>query len=104
MSLGFVNDWLVLAIQLARRGLVCLFHDCQRFLPAKRYTQKEITASTATSAAVIHSGDVTHHHDHEMRPVSLRMRNTMNTMPGRDRPVAGEEFDLPIISLFVISR
>ena len=27
----------------------------------------------------IHIGDVTHHHDHVITPINLRIKNTMNT-------------------------
>lgn len=36
--------------------------------------------------AIIHRGEVTHHHDHVITLASFNVRNTMNTTDGMLRP------------------
>lgn len=39
--------------------------------------------------AIIHRGEVTHHHDHVITLASFNVRNTMNTTTGMLIPVVG---------------
>lgn len=43
-------------------------------------------AIITNNAATIQMEDVTHHHDHEITPVSFRTRKTMNRTTGRLAP------------------
>ena len=50
----------------------------------------------------IQRGEVTHHQDQSMFPVSLRTKNTTNNTPVNPIPDEDELFDAIIINLYLI--
>lgn len=48
----------------------------------------------------IHSGDVTHHHDHAMLPVNLRTKKIRNRMVPKPKPPLEEDEELISIPVY----
>jgi hypothetical protein len=68
------------------------------------FTAITMTTIARMSASGIHSGAVTHHHDHPITPVSLSTRNVINSKPVSPIPPPLALLDVLTVVLLVYSR